>query len=462
MPSSLRIAALSLLLVTLPRSDAFVPWSLRPSNVAFTAPTVNKWSQQEQLEQATQLHLRQQTTERLYATVLFAKKKKNNAKAAALEALETLDALDDEPMSAKEAKQAAKKKAKAAKKAPVSIDVSAFDDDDDDAPKLSKKELKAQMKAKQQGGGGGNQKASDAKAAALAALDNLDFDDEDDGPKLSKKELKKMQKAKQQGQPPSPQEEPVVAAATEQQPPPPPPQKAASAKDAAMQKLLEMEAADAARQAAMPQDDQPKLSKKELKALKKKQEKEAAKLAKKEAKKKKRQEALEAEGGDAGAAVVGEVRFVVVVVVMITRIIFGRVDCYLLPSPSAPLALCSLTHFITTVSPFHKYSSLLSVGCSRRSNCWRRRRGSCGTSSTKACQVDIGGKDPEGTSTSKDPCHGECPTRLHRSSIGGCWCHVPGPGGPQGCHLGCSNGRPHRSGRSERCWQDDTTQNISR
>ncbi len=64
------------------------------------------------------------------------------------------------------------------------------------------------------------------------------------------------------------------------------PEKKLSAKEAALERALAMEEADSAvNGAASEDDDQPKLSKKELKALKKKEEKMAAKLAKKQAKK---------------------------------------------------------------------------------------------------------------------------------------------------------------------------------
>ena len=62
------------------------------------------------------------------------------------------------------------------------------------------------------------------------------------------------------------------------------PEKKLSAKEAALERALAMEEADEAVNGAS-EDEEPKLSKKELKALKKKEEKMAAKLAKKQEKK---------------------------------------------------------------------------------------------------------------------------------------------------------------------------------
>mmetsp|Transcript_11305 Transcript_11305/g.16106 ORF Transcript_11305/g.16106 Transcript_11305/m.16106 type:complete len:856 (+) Transcript_11305:207-2774(+) len=190
-------------------------------------------------------------------TPILHAKKKANAKAAALEALEALESAIDEPMSLKDQK-AAEKKAKKKKK--------------------------------------------DIKAAALETLESLDLDDDDDDDqprKLSKKELRAQAAGKVLK---TPESQPEIVTAVQQegptgsqsQPPVPDdqqqqqPAKKMSAKEAAMQKLLDLEAEQDARMADEPQDDDQstkKLTKKELKALKKKQEKEAAKAAKKAAKK---------------------------------------------------------------------------------------------------------------------------------------------------------------------------------
>ena len=147
--------------------------------------------------------------------------------------LDSLDLDVDEPMSLKDLKKAEKKQAKALSEPPAASQ--------DHAPS----------------------KPNDAKAAALQALDGLDFDDaDDDAPKFSKKELLKQQK-KGLGN------------------------NAVDAKDSKIQRALELDAADEARQqaSAAADLDTPALSKKELKELQKKQEKEAAKAEAKAAKK---------------------------------------------------------------------------------------------------------------------------------------------------------------------------------
>jgi hypothetical protein len=153
------------------------------------------------------------------STAIFAKKKKANKFAGALEALEELEenALLEAPLSKKEQLELAKQ---------------------------NKKQHQKQ----------------DPKAAALEALDDLDIDE----PLSKKEQMKQHQAAVKQEQP----------------------EKKLSAKEAALERALAMEEADSAvNGAASEDDDQPKLSKKELKALKKKEEKMAAKLAKKQAKK---------------------------------------------------------------------------------------------------------------------------------------------------------------------------------
>ena len=166
-------------------------------------------------------------------TALFAKKKQN-AKFAALEALEALEerALE-EPLSKKEQRELAKKA----------------------------------MKQKQ-----------DPKAAALAALDALDEDL--DAPLTKKEQLKAMKAAAKQ----QPQQDDTKTEAPKKQ----------SSKEAALERALAMEEADAANSVAQ-EDEHPKLSKKELKALKKKEEKLAAKLAQKQAKKGANQEEAQTE-----------------------------------------------------------------------------------------------------------------------------------------------------------------------
>ena len=162
-----------------------------------------------------------------------------------------LDALDldaDEPMSLKDLKKAEKKQAKAAA---ASEHVVA-------APQEN---VVATIP-----------KPNDAKAAALQALDGLDYDldDDDDSPKLSKKELLKQQKN-------------GIRSDTNQN------SNGVDAKELKMQRALELDAADEARQkaaaAATTDFDTSTLSKKELKELQKKKEKEAAKAEAKAAKK---------------------------------------------------------------------------------------------------------------------------------------------------------------------------------
>ncbi len=164
---------------------------------------------------------------------LFAKKKKGKVPVAADLDFDAFD--DDEPMSKKDQMKAQKQAAKAAKKASAAKEepVAAFDlDSIDDEPMSKKDQMKAQKKAE--------------------------------------KEAKKNAKALEQNQP-----DEIVPAGKKDR------------KAAALKALEEMERMEAemATESNNVEDDQPKLSKKELKALKKKQEKVAAKQAAKEAKK---------------------------------------------------------------------------------------------------------------------------------------------------------------------------------
>ena len=131
------------------------------------------------------------------------------------------------------------------------------------------------------------------KKAMTAALDVLEALEEElllngDTP-LSKKEQLKLAKQQQQQQQPvnnnnnknGISKEQLLAVETEAPP--------LSAKELKLQRALELEAADEARQ-MVNEAAEPALSKKELLELKKKQEKMAAKLAKKEAKKQQQQQ----------------------------------------------------------------------------------------------------------------------------------------------------------------------------
>jgi ATPase subunit of ABC transporter with duplicated ATPase domains len=190
------------------------------------------------------------------STALFAKKKKGggaaaNAKLAALEALESLE-----------------------------------EDGNLDAP-LSKKEQKALEKQKKKEAAAASKK--NAKAAALEALDALE--DGLDAP-LSKKELRELAKKKEKEE--KKKEVEVAAVNGDDAQLEAAPQKLMSKTEKMLAKALEMERLDAETIATVnEEDDQPKLSKKELKALKKKEEKMAAKAKAKAEKKAKRAAELE-------------------------------------------------------------------------------------------------------------------------------------------------------------------------
>ena len=168
--------------------------------------------------------------------------------------------------------------AKKKKKALVTnIDFDAFDDDE---PMSKKDQLKAQKAAKKAEKAAKKEAAApklDAKAAALAALDSLDFDDEP----MSAKEKAKLEKQKKK------EAKKQQAAASAGAPPGKDKKKAAALK--ALEEMERLEAQMAANGADDDVDEfgmpKKKLSKKEMKALKKKEEKEAAKRAAKEAKK---------------------------------------------------------------------------------------------------------------------------------------------------------------------------------
>ena len=199
-------------------------------------------------------------------TQLDAKKKKGGKQLVADFDFDALD--DDEPMSKKDQLKAQKAAAKAAKK--------------------KAKEAAAAPKV-------------DPKAAALAALDNLDFDDEPmsakEKAKMEKKKSKEAKKAAKQAQ-----EATATATAT---PPGKKDRKAAALKALEEMERIEAQMASDAAGAGAADDNvdefgmpKKKLSKKELKALKKKEEKMAAKKAAKEAKK----AAKRAADGDVDAA----------------------------------------------------------------------------------------------------------------------------------------------------------------
>jgi ATPase subunit of ABC transporter with duplicated ATPase domains len=117
------------------------------------------------------------------------------------------------------------------------------------------------------------------KTPAASILEKLDFlEDEDDSTTngLSKKELKQLAKQQQKKSSSS-----VVTAEAETL------TKEMSKKEEMLHRTLELEKADEAKSASAYNDDNPKLSKKELKELEKKMVKDSEKLAKKEAKKNK-------------------------------------------------------------------------------------------------------------------------------------------------------------------------------
>ncbi len=121
------------------------------------------------------------STQDLHAVVLFAKKKKGNAKAAALDALDLLDEALDAPLSKKEQKALEKKKMKeeAAAAAEAARNAQAEPAPTEaTAEPMSKKEKML------------------AKALELEMLDAADAqaDEGNDEPKLSKKELKALKK----------------------------------------------------------------------------------------------------------------------------------------------------------------------------------------------------------------------------------------------------------------------------
>lgn len=123
----------------------------------------------------------QQSTQDLHAVVLFAKKKKGNAKAAALDALDLLDEALDAPLSKKEQKalEKQKKKEEAAANAAAARNAAAEPAPTEAAAKpMSKKEKML------------------AKALELEMLDAAasQADEGNDEPKLSKKELKALKK----------------------------------------------------------------------------------------------------------------------------------------------------------------------------------------------------------------------------------------------------------------------------
>ena len=124
-------------------------------------------------------------------------------------------------------------------------------------------------------------KKNSPAAAALEALEALEGVATDEP--LSKKEQKELMKKQQKEQ--------KAAVAAEAATETVPPDKKMSRKEEMLLKALEMEKLDEANAAAVGQDeDNPKLSKKELKALKKKEAKMAAKLEKKEQKKLEKQQ----------------------------------------------------------------------------------------------------------------------------------------------------------------------------
>ena len=175
------------------------------------------------------------------STSLFAKKKGNNAKAAALEALEALEETFDAPDIA-------------AKGLPDFMDEPLSKKEQ---MELKKKQKKAQKK----------EQADDAPTNGAAAP----------AKKLTKKEM--LAKAL----------EAEESLAPEQSEPEPEPAKKLSKKEQMLMKALEMEELDNAGAQDNDVSDEPKLSKKELKALQKKEEKMAAKQA---AKQKKKQDSM--------------------------------------------------------------------------------------------------------------------------------------------------------------------------
>ena len=162
-------------------------------------------------------------------------------------------------------------------------------------------------------------KKNAAAAAALEALEALD--DVADQP-LSKKEQKQLEKQRQKEEKQKQQQaaevngkagkDDLLAKALEQEAAmeesAPAPAKKLSRKEELLLKALEMEKLDEERAAAAVEDDQPKLSKKELKALQKKEEKLKAKMEKKQQKKlEKADDTEESVNGVNGDAAIEEV-----------------------------------------------------------------------------------------------------------------------------------------------------------
>ena len=198
-------------------------------------------------------------------TALFAKKKKNNAKAAALEALEALEETFDAPDIA-------------AGGAPDFMDEPLSKKEQMELKKKQKKEKKKQQAAAA---------AEDANGSAAPAK------------KLTKKEmLAKALEAEEAMEPPQQEAQPDPV------PEPAAPAKKLSKKEQMLMKALEMEELDNAAAQNNDVSDEPKLSKKELKALKKKEEKMAAKQAAKQKKKQEKMAELEAANGVNGDAAV--------------------------------------------------------------------------------------------------------------------------------------------------------------
>jgi ABC-type Mn2+/Zn2+ transport system ATPase subunit len=203
-------------------------------------------------------------------SVLFAAKKKANAKLAALEQLEALEEQADllnAPLSKKEQKEMLKKQKKA-NKGGANENGDDGDENEGASSPVGKK---------------------NAKAAALEALQA--FDDEALEQPLSKKEqkelLKKQQQQQDEGLNGSVNGHDAANGSSSSKP--------TSKKDKMLAKALELEAKEAEMVAAAPLDDTPQLSKKELKALKKQEEKMAAKAAAKAEKKAQRAADLEDE-----------------------------------------------------------------------------------------------------------------------------------------------------------------------
>lgn len=191
--------------------------------------------------------------------------------------------IEDEAQPASAVILFAKKKANAKAAALEALEALEFVDEVLEAP-LSKKEMialekkrqkeeKAAAAAKAEAASGGEPNGAvdgnkNAKLAALEALESLEGVELDEP--LSKKEQQALLK-KQKAE--------ANDSAVEREKP------QLSSKEEKLRKMMEMEELDEARQEPSSADDQPALSKKELKALQKKQEKEAAKASAKAEKK---------------------------------------------------------------------------------------------------------------------------------------------------------------------------------